>query len=57
MLNRAGFCEVSVRPFDFLHPALPESLARPTESLLTGLEGVPGLREIAGSLLVHARRA
>jgi len=56
-LERAGYTDVSVRPFDFLHPATPvawlDTLARVGRSI----EAVPLVREIAGSLLICARRA
>jgi len=54
LLAQAGFSQVRVAPFDFLHPAIPGfllPLARP----FTGfLERVPLLREIAGSLYIRA---
>jgi ubiquinone/menaquinone biosynthesis C-methylase UbiE len=56
VLRGIGFAEVQVRPFDFLHPSTPrgwlDSVARAGERL----ERVPGVREIAGSLLIRARR-
>ncbi|MBN2362046.1 MAG: class I SAM-dependent methyltransferase [Deltaproteobacteria bacterium] len=53
-LRRAGFARVAVRPFDFLHPALPALLMRPVDRLGRLLERVPLLREITGSLLIEA---
>jgi SAM-dependent methyltransferase len=55
-LESLGLTEVSVRPFDFLYPATPRPLIGAVESLGQLLEQVPGIREIAGSLLITARR-
>ena len=56
-LVRAGFGEVSVEPYDFLHPSTPTPLIPAVGRLSRWLERLPGLREIAGSLLLCARRA
>jgi len=55
-LVRAGFQEVSVTPFDFLHPSTPESRLDGIARFGELLERTPLLREIAGSLIVSARR-
>ena len=55
-LRRAGFVEVRVRPFDFLHPLTPEALVPAVAWSGRIMENVPLMREIAGSLLVAARR-
>jgi 2-polyprenyl-3-methyl-5-hydroxy-6-metoxy-1,4-benzoquinol methylase len=55
-LRQAGFKDVSVKPFDWLHPLTP----RPLIGVMLGLgrivEGVPLAREFAGSLYIQARR-
>ena len=53
-LRRIGFTEVSVRPFDFLHPSVPPSWVDAAARFGRGLERVPLVREIAGSLLICA---
>jgi SAM-dependent methyltransferase len=55
-LLRAGFGEVTVQPYDFLHPSTPRRLVGAVGRLSLWLERVPLLREIAGSLLMCARR-
>jgi SAM-dependent methyltransferase len=55
-LARAGLTDVAVRPFDFLYPAVPAALVPAVERLGSWLERVPGMREVAGSLLVTARK-
>jgi ubiquinone/menaquinone biosynthesis C-methylase UbiE len=56
VLHRLGFNSVSVRYFDFLHPATPRALLPLAAPLTERLERVPGLRAISGSLLIHAER-
>jgi ubiquinone/menaquinone biosynthesis C-methylase UbiE len=53
-LRRAGFTDVSVTPFDFLHPATPPRLMGAVERLGRAAERTPLLREIAGSMLIAA---
>jgi hypothetical protein len=55
-LESMGLRDVEVRPFDFLYPATPRSLIGIVESLGRVAERTPALREIAGSLLITARR-
>jgi len=55
-LRRAGFDVEAVEPFDFLHPSTPEPLVRVVDRLSRFLERMPGVREIAGSLFVVARK-
>jgi SAM-dependent methyltransferase len=56
-LRSAGFEPRRVEPFDFLHPATPDVLVGLIERLSRGLERVPVLREIGGSLLIDAALA
>jgi len=56
LLRASGFAEVHVEPFDFLHPALPKGFARRFAPLAEKLEKIPGLRQIAGSLLISAQK-
>jgi len=55
-LAGAGLVDVAIRPFDFLYPAVPAALVPAVERLGRWLERVPGMREVAGSLLVTARK-
>ncbi len=56
-LAGAGFVDVSVEPFDFLHPSIPRGWVERGLRASRALERVPLVREIAGSLLMRARRA
>jgi len=54
--RRAGFEDVRVEPFDFLHPLTPDRWVVRMEWFGRRLESVPGIREIAGSVLAVALR-
>jgi SAM-dependent methyltransferase len=55
-LTDAGFGEVLVKPFDFLHPAVPPRWIDRVARLGAWVESVPLLREVSGSLLLVAQR-
>ncbi len=55
-LQEAGFRDIFAKPFDWLHPQVPEQMI----SLVSGagklIENVPLVREFSGSLYIEARR-
>jgi SAM-dependent methyltransferase len=55
-LQYHNFVDVSVIPFDFVHPQIPLSLLGIMGRLSTMLEKVPILREISGSLMIRGRK-
>lgn len=55
-LGEVGFEAVDVRPFDFLHPNVPAPLVKTFERGGLFVEKIPILREIAGSLVIRARK-
>jgi SAM-dependent methyltransferase len=55
-LQRAGFRDISIMPFDFVHPAIPVSALATIVPILNAVEHIPLLREIAGSLVIRCRR-
>ncbi|KKU52340.1 MAG: hypothetical protein A2633_01410 [Candidatus Sungbacteria bacterium RIFCSPHIGHO2_01_FULL_47_32] len=55
-LEEVGYRNVSVDNFDFLHPALPDSIVRFCSAPLLVPEIVPLLKEISGSLLITAQK-
>ncbi len=55
-LRRSGFVDIRIQPFDFLHPFVPESLIPVVRGIGRVVEQLPLVREIAGSLLISARR-
>jgi len=56
LLQRTGFDDVRIRPFDWLHPATPGHLIGLVAGLGRVLEVLPAIREISGSLVIFARR-
>lgn len=55
-LRQAGFSSIRIVPFDFIHPALPACILPFTVPLLNGIEKIPLLREISGSLIIQGER-
>ena len=55
-LMNLGFKNVSIRPFDFLHPFTPSMLIPFISNIGNLVERIPLAREIAGSLLIYASR-
>ena len=53
-LERAGFSNIVITPFDWLHPATPAPLIRVVDGAGRLFEQVPGLRELSGSVLITA---
>lgn len=56
LLWQAGFEEVEITPFDWLHPATPVALINMVRQTGRWLEKIPVLREFAGSLYIRAYR-
>lgn len=55
-LSERGFEDIRIEPFDFLHPWIPQVLVKPVTRLGSWMEQTPGVREIAGSLRIFARK-
>lgn len=56
ILAKHGFKNIQVKPFDFLHPFVPGNLVNIVEKIGVFLEEIPLICEIAGSLLIFARK-
>jgi SAM-dependent methyltransferase len=54
-LRKAGFHDITVVPFDWLHPFTPKPLIGAVRSIGTLLEAIPGAREFSGSLAISAQ--
>ncbi len=52
--RRTGFSRVTIRPFDFLYPFLPEKSLPLLEKAQAIFEKIPLFRELAGSLEIEA---
>lgn len=55
-LQASGLMDVKVEPFDFLHPWTAPRAIEMIEKIGNWVEQMPGLREIAGSLVLTARK-
>ena len=53
-LERAGYRDIRVDPFDFLHPKTPVALIDRMDAFGRFLENVPVISEVAGSLYIRA---
>ncbi|PYJ30786.1 MAG: hypothetical protein DMF24_09380 [Verrucomicrobia bacterium] len=54
LLERKGYRDVRIVPFDFLHPKTPVSLVDSLDIVGRFLESVPVISELAGSLYIRA---
>jgi len=54
LLERTGYRDIRVEPFDFLHPKTPASLIKGVGMLGGFLENLPVISEFAGSLYIRA---
>jgi SAM-dependent methyltransferase len=54
LLQRTGFCDVRIKPFDFLHPKTPSPVVNQLNAFGRFLENVPVMSEFAGSLYIRA---
>lgn len=54
--GRQGFSEIKIRPFDFLHPLIPSFLIKPVSGLSLLMEKIPLIKELAGSLIISAKK-
>jgi len=56
VLKNVGFKDIKIFPYDFLHPSVSESLIGIVKSIGFVTEKTPLLREIAGSLIIYAKK-
>jgi 2-polyprenyl-3-methyl-5-hydroxy-6-metoxy-1,4-benzoquinol methylase len=56
MLTFAGFSNIDIVPFDWLHPRTPEYMIPVVKFCERIIEGIPGIRQFAGSLWCTAQR-
>lgn len=53
-LEKLGFENIVVRPYEFLHPGIPKKFVKKLSSILIALEKIPILNEFAGTLEITA---
>lgn len=56
LLKKNNFINIKVRPFDFLHPALPDFSLFLFSKISQFLEKIPLIKETAGSLIIFAQK-
>ncbi len=56
LLKKLGFIDIVVNPYDFLHPATPKKFIPFAKKVTYMLESIPIVREIAGSIILSARK-
>jgi SAM-dependent methyltransferase len=55
-LRKAGFRNIEIAPFDWLHPSVPRALIGWVSAMGRLIEAIPLLREFSGSLYIKAMR-
>src|SRR5262249_46108430 len=55
-MERVGFTDVRITPFDWLHPATPRPMIPLVRAAGGMFENLPGVREFAGSVLIFGRK-
>jgi len=55
-LRAAGFDDIAIRPFDWLHPSTPAPFIGTVRNLGRALEAIPLFREFSGSIYIGARK-
>ena len=56
LLRDAGFAEIGVHYFDFVHPLIPAPLLHLAEVAGSLAETIPGIRALSGSLFITGRK-
>ncbi|MFH1868838.1 MAG: hypothetical protein ABH843_07695 [Candidatus Omnitrophota bacterium] len=56
-LEKEELFDIDIKPYDFLYPLTPSYLIEKVDYLSRRLEKILFIREIAGSLLIYARKA
>lgn len=55
-LEKVGFTNIVIKPFDFLHPITPVAMIPIVNSVSSLLQHIPLIKEIAGSLFITAEK-
>lgn len=56
LLEKTGFRNVHISPYDFLHPVTPRFMIPLVSATGKIIERIPVLREIAGSVIIYAEK-
>lgn len=55
-IEKYGFVDIHIEPFDWLHPAIPERWIPLVKGIGNKIESIIGVREFAGSLFIYAKK-
>src|SRR5262249_35121953 len=56
LISELGFVSIVTTCYDFLYPPIPRWFMRAARNLTLVLENTPGVRNMAGTILLHAQR-
>ncbi|MDB5350698.1 MAG: glycosyl transferase family 2 [Planctomycetota bacterium] len=56
LLSEVGFISIAASCYDFLYPPIPRWLMMPARNLTLLMENTPGVRNFAGTVLLHAQK-
>src|SRR5579871_3201069 len=56
LLSELGYMRILALPYDFLYPPIPRWLMLIARNLTLILENTPGIRRLAGAILLHAQK-
>ena len=56
LMQEKGFKKVSIFPYDFLHPLVPDFLIAAVDTLGKVIEKIPLVKEIAGSVIIYGEK-
>ena len=55
-LKKLGFSRIEIKPFDFMHPAIPIGLISLFKPITELFEKIPVIKELSGSLIIFAKK-
>jgi len=56
LMKHTGFHDISIFPYDFLHPVTPKPLIPLVNGIGKLVEKIPVLKEIAGSVIIYGKK-
>jgi len=56
LMKKIGYNEIKITPYDFLHPLVPGFLIGFVNAMGKGIEKIPVLKEIAGSVIIYGEK-
>ena len=56
LMSELGFVRIATTSYDFLYPPIPRWLLRTARNLSLVFENAPGIRNLAGAIILHAQK-